>query len=68
MKRFYTCLVACMVAFLCVAQYNQLTNIPTVYIDTHNGVGVCLFKNVEQRNTNHIRPAKKHRDICVTLP
>lgn len=58
MKRFYSCLVACMVAFLCVAQYNQLTNIPTVYIDTHNGVGVTSKTNYIYATMTYIDGSK----------
>lgn len=58
MKRFYSCLVACMVAFLCVAQYNQLTNIPTVYIDTHNRVGVTSKTNYIYATMTYIDGAK----------
>lgn len=47
MKRFYTCVVIALMACLCMAQHDQLTNIPTIYIDTYNGKSVTS-------KTNHI--------------
>lgn len=34
MKRLFLCLVVAMVTCVCTAQYSQLTNIPTIYIET----------------------------------
>ena len=40
MKRLYTGILACIEAVMCMAQYNQLTNIPTIYIDTYNRTAI----------------------------
>ena len=36
-KRLFLCLIACLIARLGMAQYEQLTNIPTIYIETFGG-------------------------------
>lgn len=37
MKRFYFSVIVCLIACMCKAQYEQLTNIPTIYIETFGG-------------------------------
>ena len=45
MKRFYTCMMIALMACWCMAQHEQLTNIPTIYIDTYNRANVTSKTN-----------------------
>lgn len=45
MKRFYTCIMIALMACWCMAQHEQLTNIPTIYIDTYNRANVTSKTN-----------------------
>lgn len=40
MKRLFTSLLSCLAVMLCMAQYTQLTNIPTMYIETFGNKAV----------------------------
>ena len=40
MKRFFIGILFCLVSVVCMAQYDQLTNIPTVYIETYGNKSV----------------------------
>lgn len=40
MKRFFIGLLCCLVSVICMAQYDQLTNIPTIYIETFGNKSV----------------------------
>ena len=42
MKRLFSCIIiVCLMTMVCVAQYNQLTNIPTIYIETFGNQAVA---------------------------
>lgn len=45
MKRLFTCILSCLMAVVCMAQYNQLTNIPTIYIETFGNQAVTSKTN-----------------------
>lgn len=44
-KRIFLCLIACLMVRLCMAQYEQLTNIPTIYIETFGGQQITSKSN-----------------------